>query len=70
MSDQNTAFKASLAGANLHRFNGSLAVDTWLDEVQLLADRFGCGVPGEMAMMSHAQLWALYGFLKAKVRGA
>lgn len=68
MSAQNTAFKTGLAGANLHRFNGSVAVDTWLDEVQLLADRFSCVVPADMATMSKAQLWALHAFLKAKMR--
>lgn len=63
MSNQNNAFKA---GAGLHAH----VDDAWLDEVKMLADRFGCGVSADMATMSRAQLWALYGFLKAKARGA
>lgn len=63
MSNQSNAFKA---GADLH----ARADETWLDELQALADRFGCGVSADMATMSRAQLWALYGFLKAEARGA
>ena len=63
MSNQSNAFKA---GADLH----ARADETWLDELQALADRFGCGVSADMAAMDCAQLRALHGFLKAKARGA
>lgn len=42
---------------------------TWLDDLQALAARFGCGVAADMAAMNYAQLWALYAFLKAKAEG-
>lgn len=76
MSNASNTFKTGIAGAglqahadnSLHRFSGSDGA--WLDELQALADRFGCGVSADMAAMDCAQLRALHGFLKAKARGA
>jgi hypothetical protein len=42
---------------------------SWLTELEALAARFGCGVAADMAAMNLAQLWALYGFLRARAEG-
>lgn len=42
---------------------------TWLDDLEALAARFGCGVQTDMAAMNLVQLWALYLFLRAHVEG-
>lgn len=41
----------------------------WFDHLEALAARFGCGVGADMAAMNLTQLWALYGFLRAKAEG-
>lgn len=38
----------------------------WLNDLEALAARFGCAVGADVAAMQCAQLWALYGFLKAR----
>lgn len=38
----------------------------WLNELEALAARFGCGVGADMATMTMTQLWGLYCFLKAQ----
>jgi hypothetical protein len=41
----------------------------WFDHLEALAARFGCGVDADMAAMNLTQLWALYGFLRARAEG-
>lgn len=75
MSTPSNTFKISIAGADLHAHAensldrcSSNSDEAWLDELQALADRFGCCVSADMATMDCTQLRALYGFLKAKAR--
>lgn len=42
---------------------------TWLDELEALAARFGCGIGPDMAAMNLTQLWALYAFLCSRFDG-
>lgn len=41
----------------------------WLDELEALVARFGCYVASDVAAMNLTQLWALYGFLRARAEG-
>jgi hypothetical protein len=41
----------------------------WLDNLNALVARFGCGVAADMAAMNCAQLWALYAFLRGRLEG-
>lgn len=41
----------------------------WRDHLETLAARFGCCVGADMAAMNLTQLWAFYGFLRAKAEG-
>lgn len=81
MSNPSNASTTGIAGAalaqpdvlcadgELDRFNADGGSGAWLDELEALANCFGCGVSADMAAMSCTQLWALYGFLKAKAGG-
>jgi len=52
--------------AGLPQPHASSYTAAWLDELQALAYRFGCAVSADMGTMNLTQLWALYGFLKAR----
>jgi hypothetical protein len=37
----------------------------WIDELEALAARFGGAVPADLASLTLAELWGLYGFLRS-----
>jgi len=41
----------------------------WLNNLEALMARFGCGIGSDVAAMNCAQLWALYAFLRGSVEG-
>lgn len=43
----------------------------WIDELQALAARYGCGLGVDLAALSMVELWGVYAFLRAWMeRGA
>lgn len=41
----------------------------WINELEALAARFGCGVASDMAAMNYAQLWAVCAVLGGALKG-